>query len=317
MLNPTLAATLGPMRAPFLILVPVVVALGWAAAIYAGHSVSLRDLCLVFIGALAAHISVNALNEYEAFHSGLDLRTERTPFSGGTGTLPRHPDKAFLALLTGSTSLLVALTIGFWFVYNRGAGLLPLGLFGVALILGYTRFLTRSPLLCLLAPGIAFGPLIVLGVYYVLTGQYGLTPALASLVPLFLVSNLLLMNQFPDREADASVGRRHLLVAHGPRTGVRVYGLFLLACYLVVLAAVAVDALPPTALLVLLSLPLAWLAFRGLQRHYAEIPALLPHMAQNVILNLVAPLLLCVGLAIGAASLGDSEGASPVQLQQR
>jgi 1,4-dihydroxy-2-naphthoate octaprenyltransferase len=287
------------MRAPFLLLVPVVVALGWASAVYDGHDVRSLDLMLAFIGALAAHISVNALNEYEDFRSGLDLRTERTPFSGGTGTLPLHPDKAHLALLVGVISLLVVVGIGGWFLARSGPGLLPLGLLGVALIVLYTRYLTRSPLLCLLAPGVAFGPVMVLGVYFALTGQYGLTPGLASLVPLFLVSNLLLMNQFPDREVDATVGRRHLLIEHGPRAGVSVFGLFLVACYVVPVAAVIVGGLPPAALCALATLPLAALVFRGLSRHHDAIPALIPHMAQNVALCLVTPALLATGLLLG------------------
>lgn len=309
MLNPTLAATLGPMRAPFLLLVPVVVALGWASALYDGHSVALPDLLLAFAGALAAHISVNALNEYQDFRSGLDLRTQRTPFSGGTGTLPMHPEKAHLALAVAVISLLAVIVVGAWFVYRRGVALLPLGLTGIALIVFYTRYLTRSPILCLLAPGVAFGPLMVLGVYFALTGHYGLTPALASTVPLFLVSNLLLMNQFPDQEADAGVGRRHLILARGPDLGVRVYGLFLIAAYAAVLLAVLLKELPPATLLVLLTAPLGWVAFRGLREHHANIPLLVPHMGQNVALNLTAPLLVALGLVLGGGSAPTYAGA--------
>lgn len=286
------------MRAPFLLLVPVVVGLGWAAAVYDGYDVQAIDLLLAFVGALAAHISVNALNEYEDFRSGLDLRTERTPFSGGTGTLPRYPDKAHLALVVGVTSLLAVVAIGSWFLLRRGPALLPLGLLGVVLIVLYTRYLTRSALLCLLAPGMAFGPVMVLGVYFALTGRYGLTPALASLVPLFLVSNLLLMNQFPDREADATVGRGHLLIQHGPQAGVSVFGLFLIACYVALVASVVAGGLPPGALLALVTTPLAWLVFRGLSRHYRVIPELIPHMGRNVALCLATPLLLATGLVL-------------------
>jgi len=299
MLNPNLAATVGPMRAPFLLLVPVVVGLGWAAALHDGHRVSLSDLLLAFVGALAAHISVNALNEYEDFRSGLDLLTEPTPFSGGTGTLPKYPDKANHALYVGLGALVVVGAVGLWFMNQRGLALLPLGLAGIALIVLYTRFLTRSPILCLFAPGLAFGPLMVLGVYFVLTGEYALTPALASLLPLFLVSNLLLMNQFPDQAADACVGRRHLILARGPEAGVRVYGIFLVSAYLAVAAPVAGRSLPPAALLALLSLPLGWLAYDGLRRHHADTPALVSHMGQNVALNLLTPALLALGLVVG------------------
>lgn len=299
MINAHLAATLGPMRAPFLLLVPVCVGLGWAAAVYDGHGVEPLQLLLAGTGALAAHVAVNTLNEYEDFRSGLDLRTARTPFSGGTGTLPAHPDKAHYALVSGVLALALVLAVGGYFLALRGPGLLPLGLLGVLTIVLYTRWLTRSPLLCLLAPGLAFGPLMVLGVYFALTGRYGQTAWAASLVPLFLVSALLLINQFPDREADRWAGRRHLLLAWGERAGVAVYGACLIGAYASVAACVALGLLPPPSLISLLTVPLALLAFRGLRQHGDETPRLVPHMAQHVALTLLTPLLLASAIALG------------------
>lgn len=298
MINAHLEAALGPMRAPFLLLVPVCVLLGWAAAVYDGHSVEAVHLALAAAGALAAHIAVNSLNEFEDFRSGLDFRTQRTPFSGGTGVLPANPDKAHYALLVALAALCVVVAVGVFFVRLRGPDILPLGLAGVLIIVLYTRWLTRSPLLCLLAPGVGFGPLMVLGVYYVLTGVYGVTALLVSLLPLFLVSDLLLINQFPDREADRWAGRNHLLLAWGGSAGVLVYGVFLFAAYVSVVLAVMFGVLPTPVLLSLATVPLAALAFRGLRRHQDTVPALVPHMAQHVALTLVTPLLLALGIAI-------------------
>lgn len=298
LINAHLAATLGPMRAPFLLLVPVCVLLGWVAAVYDGHSVNAVHLALAAVGALAAHISVNALNEYEDFRSGLDFRTQRTPFSGGTGVLPAHPDKAHYALVVGVAALAIVVAVGAYFMQLRGFGILPLGLAGVLIIVLYTRWLTRSPLLCLLAPGLGFGPLMVLGVYYVLTGHYGVTAVIVSMLPLFLVSDLLLINQFPDREADQWAGRRHLLLAWGSSAGILVYGVLLLLAYFSVVLAVLCKVLPPLVLLSLATLPIAVLAFRGLRRHRHSVPALVPHMAQHVALTLVTPLLLALGIII-------------------
>jgi len=286
------------MRAPFLLLVPVCICLAWAAALHDGHEVALLPLALAALGALAAHISVNALNEYEDFRSGLDLRTERTPFSGGTGTLPRHPDKAHYALLTGVLSLCLVIVVGLYFVRLRGLELLPLGLIGVLTIVLYTRWLTRSPLLCLLAPGLAFGPLMVLGTYFVLTGEYGITALAVSLLPLFMVSDLLLINQFPDVEADRWAGRNHLLLAWGTRAGVGVYGAFLFAAYASLVISVLLDILPVWVLLSLLTLPVAAVAFRGLQRHFDEVPKLIPYMAKHVMLTLLTPLLAALGILL-------------------
>lgn len=67
-------------------------------------------------GATLAHISVNTLNEYEDFKSGLDFQTFKTPFSGGSGTLPNHPNIAPQTLWLGLLSLAVTIGIGLYFV---------------------------------------------------------------------------------------------------------------------------------------------------------------------------------------------------------
>jgi 1,4-dihydroxy-2-naphthoate octaprenyltransferase len=72
---------------------------------------------------------------------------------------------------------------------------------------------------CWLAPGLGFGPLMVMGTEVALAGQYTLEGFVASLVPFFLVNNLLLLNQYPDIEADKAVGRRHFLVVYGREYG--------------------------------------------------------------------------------------------------
>ncbi len=239
-----------------------------------------------------------ALNEYADFKSGLDLSTEKTPFSGGTGTLPANPDKAHLALMTGLVALAVTAAVGIYFVIMRGWWLAPLGLLGLLNIVAYTPSLTRSWLLCLLAPGLGFGPMMVMGTEYCLTGTYSLTGLVASLTPFFLVSDLLLLNQFPDREPDRAVGRNHLIIASTPDRGVTVYGLFLLGAYVAPLVGWLGGALPVGALLGLLTVPLAIQTFRGVRRHHESVPALLPSMGQNVILNLATPVLMAVGLFV-------------------
>ncbi|KZZ60552.1 MULTISPECIES: prenyltransferase [unclassified Oleiphilus] len=121
-------------RPPFLILAPVCVLLGLSLAYQAGYSFKLIDLILIFAAALLAHASVNSLNEYIDFKSGLDLKTERTPFSGGSGALPNNPSALKHALILGLVSLSLTALIGLYFVYSVGLILLPLGIAGIALV---------------------------------------------------------------------------------------------------------------------------------------------------------------------------------------
>jgi 1,4-dihydroxy-2-naphthoate octaprenyltransferase len=286
------------LRPPFLLLVPACLSLSGSLAVFLGHRVAAVDLWLLLIGALAAHAAVNVLNELQDFASGLDYQTRRTPFSGGSGTLPEHPELAASARGLLAICLLFVVLTGAWFLWRRGPALLPLGLAGLGIILLYTRYLTGQPLLCLLAPGAGFGLLMVNGGFFALTGEFHWLVAWVSLMPLCLVSNLLLINQFPDREADAAVGRRHILVACGPRIGAAVFvGLQVLA-WVPLLLGLLLGRLPAWTGLALAVLPLALCAARGALQHDREPAQLLPYMGLHVAATLLAPLLLSAGLLI-------------------
>jgi 1,4-dihydroxy-2-naphthoate octaprenyltransferase len=81
------------------------VLLGVAIAFWSGVSLNPVFIVLILIDSPLAHISVNALNEYHDFKSGLDLITQATLFSGGTTSLPENSEKAHLALITGLVNL--------------------------------------------------------------------------------------------------------------------------------------------------------------------------------------------------------------------
>lgn len=291
---------LGPMRLPFLVLPPVCVALGAGTAVWTGTRINIFHLVLVFVGAMAAHISVNALNEYFDFRSGLDLRTQPTPFSGGSGTLPARPQAARVALTTGLVSLGIAALVGIYFLFVRGLDLLPLGLLGLVVIVIYTPWLTRNALLCLVAPGLGFGTLMVMGTDFCLSGTYTWPAFFASLVPFFLVSNLLLLNQFPDVEADRSIGRRHLPIIAGPRASSLVYAALLLGAYLSIVVGWILGTLPAWGLLGLLTLPLAVRTSMGAYHYGGQIERLVPYLGQNVLIVILTPALLAIGLFLAA-----------------
>jgi 1,4-dihydroxy-2-naphthoate octaprenyltransferase len=289
---------LGPMRVPFLILTPMCLLVGIATASWSGATPNPFHIILIVIGAVCAHISVNAINEYYDFKSGLDFRTQKTAFSGGSGTLPSNPEKAHIALTTGLASLAITTLIGFYLVYVKGIGLLPLGLLGIAIIYTYTKWITRRPILCLLAPGLGFGPLMVMGTHFVLTGAYSWTAFIASLVPGFLVSNLLLLNQFPDMEADRTVGRRHLPIIMGRKPVARIYTAFLVASYIPLFVGYLSGKLPVHGFIALATAVISVHTARGVLRYADDIPRLVPFLGKNVLINLATPALLAIGLFI-------------------
>lgn len=295
-MNP--AIVLGSFRLNFLILTPVCVLLGAAVAGYLGHKILLLPLALALLGAVMAHISVNALNEYLDFTSGLDLETEKTPFSGGSGTLPAHPDQKLPVLISGLTALVITILTGLYFVSVHGPALLPLGGLGILIILLYTPTLNRMPWLCLISPGLGFGILMVAGTQFVLTGYYEPLSFVVGLVPFLLVNNLLLLNQYPDLEADKSVGRYHLPIAYGERTANRVYFLQWLGAAGVLVGLFLSEVLPGVILLALVGLIPGFICWRGMLKLGFRIAAEPRYLGLNVITTLVTPALMAVALVV-------------------
>jgi 1,4-dihydroxy-2-naphthoate polyprenyltransferase len=295
---PLFRQLLGIARAPFLVLAPVCVSVGAGTAFHQTREWRTVPFLLVMAGAVCAHVCVNVFNEYFDFRSGLDARTRRTPFSGGSGTLQANPEREGAALVTAVLAFLSTASIGVYFILTRGWLLLPIGLFGLFIAVTYTVWWVRNPVLCLAAPGLGFGVLMVTGAHFALTGTITASACVASLVPAFLVSDLLLLNQFPDVEADGTVARRHFPVLIGRRKSAVIYGVFLLLPYGIVPAAVFFGVLPFPSLLMLSTAGLSWKAYR-LARKNAEHPeALIPALGLNVVIILLTPALLALGLFI-------------------
>jgi len=277
-------------------LAPLCVLLGLSIAAHQSTPLNPLDVVLVLVGGLLAHAVVNLLNEYDDFRSGLDTITRRTPFSGGSGALPETPSAALSVLIAAWTMLAAVVAIGAYFLWLRGWPMLILGLSGVVLTVAYTRWITRSPLLCLLAPGLGFGPSMVLGTLVALGGHIDGAALVGSAVALLLVSELLLINQFPDVEADRRIGRRHLPIVLGLPRASRWVAALLLGAYPLIALGQMSQLLPVGVWLAWLTLPAAlWVVLR-LPRVLANHEALMRVMGVNVATLLSTLALLSVGL---------------------
>ncbi|BCN93465.1 1,4-dihydroxy-2-naphthoate octaprenyltransferase [Thiomicrorhabdus immobilis] len=253
---------------------------------------------MTMLGALLAHIAVNLLNEYQDNLSGLDFMTAKTPFSGGSGALQLNPNAANAVLNTFRVSVLLLIGLGIAFLFLKGWQILPIGVVGLSIVILYTSKITKSPWFCLISPGLAFGPLMVLGSYFVLTGQLSWLVLSLSMVPFFLVNNLLLLNQLPDLQADKKVGRYNILMKLGVRPSIYVFAGFELLAFLSLLITVYWFGLPVEILLAavmfVLAIPMVQIALR----HYDNPKSLMPALAMNVIINVFTPVLMAVGLWI-------------------
>ena len=187
-------------RPQYLVLPVVLVLLGTSVAWFNG-SFNLGYAILALVGLLLCHISVNVLNDYFDYRSGVDLKTMKTPFSGGSGILPAKRLTPRQVWWYGTICFLLAVPIGIFFIAVQGWQLLPLLLIGAICILFYTPVILKVNF-PEWSPGLGLGILPVLGAYFVQTGSYSWSAFIASVPSGFLVLNLLLLNEFPDAEAD-------------------------------------------------------------------------------------------------------------------
>jgi 1,4-dihydroxy-2-naphthoate octaprenyltransferase len=284
-------------RPQFLLLSVVLAFLGNCIAWYEfkefGGTFHLGYALLAFLGLLLCHISVNVLNDYFDYRSGIDLEVRRTPFSGGSGILPAVLLKPRQVFWFGLVSFLLAVPIGIYFVITRGWDLLPLLLVAAVCTLLYTPFLTRVgwPEW---APGVGLGALPVLGTYFIQTTAYTIPAVIAAIPSGILVHNLLLLNEFPDVEADKKADRKTLPIVIGKSRAWMVYSALTVVIYLWIIGWVVAGKMPAFSLVALLTLPLAIKAIVGARKH-DDMSQLVPAMANNVLVVLLTQFLLGIG----------------------
>ena len=285
-------------RPQFLTLSVVLAFLGTAIAWYYGP-VNIGYALLAGFGLMLTHGSMNAINDYFDYKSGIDLNTKRTPFSGGSGLVTEGKLPLKQALGVGVITSLAALVIGIFFVIVKGRQLIPLLIIaGLCLVL-YTPVIlkTRWPEW---SPGLGLGILPILGLYFVQAGRYDWIVLIASVPSGILVHNLLLLNEFPDVEADRKGGRKTTPVAFGFEGAGRLFRIATILVYVWIIGCVlatlitGTTVMPVYCLIALLTLPFAIKAMKG-SREYDDINKLVPALGSNVQFILITQILLGVG----------------------
>ncbi len=284
-------------RPQFLVLSFILAFLGTAIAWFENNgNISIWHASLAGFGLVLAHASVNILNDYFDFRSGIDLATRRTPFSGGSGILPANLLTSRQVLCLGIVTLLLAVPIGIYFIAIRGWLLLPLLIFAVFLILLYSPVILKRPW-PEWAAGTGLGALPILGMYFIQSGSYTSHAVVACIPSALLVHNLLLLNEFPDVEADKVAGRKTVPITLGKDKAAIFYTAVNISVYIWIIVWVALKVMPVWTLLGLLTLPLALKAIDG-AIHHNNTPKLMSGMAANVLSVLLTQLFMGIGYVI-------------------
>ncbi len=274
---------------------------------YVSTSITLHiaDFVLIILGTIATHISVNLFNEYSDYRTGIDLNTNRTPFNGGSGMLVQGLTSPSAVLGAAIGTLVFALAIGVYYSFTSHWLLIIIIGVGVFSIVGYTDLLAKFVLGELFA-GLALGSLVVVGTFVALTGTQSqsisqLIPAevwLISIPPGILTSLLLLLNEFPDMEADRQGGRNHLLIRFGKKTGAIIYSVGAIMTYVIIVVLPLLGISSYWIYIALIPLPLVVKNIRTTLLHNNDLSKFIPALGGNVIAILATDLLLAGALAI-------------------
>lgn len=275
--------------------------LGFATALDAAFSWSLALLTVLL--AVATQAGVNVFNDYYDHLNGTDAaNVDRLfPFTGGSrfiqnGVMSPSQMRAWALILFAAV-----IAGGLWLIAVQGAGLFWIGLGGLLIGWAYS-----APPLKLNSRGlgeacVAAGfLLIVAGADFVQRGALSAKPWMLGLPYALLVTNILYINQFPDRAADILAGKRHWVARLEPAMAARGYWLILMLAALVLTSLVAAGQLPSLALLSLLAVLPALKAGRILSLHAHEPAKLLPALQMTIAAAHLQPVILGAVLAWGA-----------------
>lgn len=284
------------VRPAFLTAAALPVLLGTVIAWALTGAISWVYFLLALLAGVLLQAGTNVMNDYFDHRSGNDEANQEfvRPFSGGSRLIQLGLLSPVEVLTEGLFLFAAGTLLGIYLALTRGPFIFALG--AIAILSGF--FYTGRPFnwasrgLGEIMVGLNFGPLMVLGAYYVQTQQLSWLPVLAGLPLGFLIAAVLYINEFPDYNADKKVGKKTWVVRLGKERAVWGYGVIMAAVYISLLIGVLVGKLPPVTLIMALTLPLAIRAIQLARRYYANSFDLAPANALTITGHLLVGLLL-------------------------
>lgn len=176
-------------------------------------------LCLAF--AVLAQVASNFANEYYDFRAGLDRRGRQGPRRGVT-----EGDISPKAMAVATYAVLAcACAVGLCLVHWGGWWLVPAGIGIAVAALAYSAGPWPLSRHCLgEAAVIAFFGIIPVNLtYYVQAGTFDAEVFRSSIALGLMGANVLIVNNYRDRDDDSAVGKRTLAVVLGRRVTSRLY----------------------------------------------------------------------------------------------
>ena len=304
-------------RLPFLTATFVPVILGVAVAANDGRF-HLGFALLTLLGASCIHLGLNVANDVFDTMSGADAaNTTPTQFSGGSRVVHYGLMSIRSLALISAAFYLTGMAIGLYLAFERGFWpLFWIGFIGLAISVIYTappfRLVHRG--IGEVAVGIGFGPIVVLGSYFVQAQRLSWEAAYVSFPVAIFIALILYLNEIPDRAGDARAGKFTLPVRWLRERVIAVYAGAVWLAYAVIAVGAVTGFIPRPTLLALATIPVFLKALRGLREHYESPYELMPFLGTNIQLHLFTGLLLFAGYLISIIA-GEITADPPVFLR--
>ena len=291
-----LSVWLRVIRVRFLLASVIAVSVGLALTWRQNSSIDPLDAILIFAGVMALHASVDLLNDFWDFKRGIDTKTKRTKMSGGTGVLPEGLLKPSSVYRAGIAFLIIGSVIGSYFVITYGIIIGIILGFAILSIYFYSTKIVDSGL------GEFFvavkGSLIVIGTFFIQSGEITIESILGGIVVGVLSSLVLFIASFPDHDADKSKGRKSLVIAVGKEKAAKLFWIFPIISYLTIIIGVSTNLFPLISLITLLTIPLMIKSGLGLSKNFDSIENLIPFMSSTLMFSRITGALFVVSFLI-------------------
>jgi 1,4-dihydroxy-2-naphthoate octaprenyltransferase len=209
---------------------------------------------LTMIGLLIAHTAANMANDWYDVKHGVDENaptSEYRPHPLLTGEVDKGTYKMVVFALYA-----IGLGISIYLTWIQGLLVMVFSILGVL----FGVFYTADPIKLKhhsvgeISVFLAFGPLMVGGAFYAVTGVFSWDPLLASVPIGILVALVLLANNIRDKEFDVKVGISTMVTNIEESIGMQYYKILLVSAYLSTIILVFLEILSPFAIISFLSI---------------------------------------------------------------
>jgi 1,4-dihydroxy-2-naphthoate polyprenyltransferase len=291
-----LSTWLRVIRVRFLLASVIAVSLGLAISWSHNLQLDVFHAILTMGGVLALHASVDLLNDYWDFKRGIDLQTQRTKMSGGTGVLPEGLLKPSQVYKTGIAFLVIGSIIGIYFVLVDGIIIGAILAFAILSIYFYSTKIVDSGLAEVFVA--IKGTMIVIGTFFIQTNIITEPSILGGIIIGSLSSLVLFITSFPDYDADKSKGRKTLVIAIGKTKASNVFWIFPIIVYSLIITGIVFQIFPIFCLICFATIPLIINAGRKLKFSYDDIKKLVPIMGSTLMFSRTTGVLFVFGFLV-------------------